>query len=183
MKKEPLSYHLSPVMCFQVFNFTYFGIKTAGLGKVVIQNWDHLDIKTISASPIGGLNCEVPLYLFAHSTKVTYLALLTLWSGLFHETCHSVTFYLTKQTHFLILTGNAFYQIMVMSDKTTSDIIRTYIFNLFHSVLKGLTCWLKAIENLSPKLPHYNVLVTLILIKFCQNQALSTPNWISNILV
>ena len=38
-------------------------MKNGSLGKVVIQNWDHLDIKTISAGPIGGLNCEVPLYL------------------------------------------------------------------------------------------------------------------------
>ena len=49
-------------MYFQVLNFTHFGMKNVGLGKVVIQNWEHLDIKTILASLIGGLNCEVPLY-------------------------------------------------------------------------------------------------------------------------
>ena len=98
-----------------------------------------------------------------------------------HETCHSITLYFKNA--FSDINRKCILPIMVMSDKTTSDIIRTYIFNLFHSVLKGLTCWLKAIENLSPKLPHYNVSVTLTLIKFCQNQALSTPNWISNILV
>ena len=51
------------MLCFQVLNFTYVGMKNVRLGKVVIQNWDHPDIKTISASPIGGLNCEVPLFI------------------------------------------------------------------------------------------------------------------------
>ena len=30
---------------------------------MVIQNWDRLDIKTISAGPTGCLDCDVPLYL------------------------------------------------------------------------------------------------------------------------
>ena len=38
-------------------------MKNVGLRQLVIQNWDHLDIKTISARPVGGLNCEVPLYV------------------------------------------------------------------------------------------------------------------------
>ena len=62
MIKEPLSYHPSPIMCFQELNYTHFGIKNVGLGKFVIQNLDHLDIKSNLAHPIGGLNCEVPLY-------------------------------------------------------------------------------------------------------------------------
>ena len=37
-------------------------MKNIGLGKVVIQNRDHLEIKTISVSPWGDLNSEVPLY-------------------------------------------------------------------------------------------------------------------------
>ena len=71
MIKEPLSYHLSPIMYFQVLNFTNFGMKNVDLGKVVIQKWDHLDIKTISAGPTGGLNCEVPLYI-----KYSYLCMI-----------------------------------------------------------------------------------------------------------
>ena len=43
-------------------NYACFGMKNVGLRKVEIQNWDHLNIKTISAGPTGGLNCEVPLY-------------------------------------------------------------------------------------------------------------------------
>ena len=58
-------------MCFQVLNCTHFGMKNVGLGKVVIQNQDHLDIKTISACPIGGLNCEVPLCIEANVTTNT----------------------------------------------------------------------------------------------------------------
>ena len=49
-------------MCFQVSSYTSLGMKNVGREKVVIQDWDHLDIKTISDCPIGGLNCEVPLY-------------------------------------------------------------------------------------------------------------------------
>ena len=49
-------------MCLQVLYYTNFSMKNVGLGKEVFQNWDHLDIKTNSAYPIGGLNCEIPLY-------------------------------------------------------------------------------------------------------------------------
>ena len=59
MIKEHLSCHLSPIIYFQVLNFTHFSMKNIGLGKAVIQNLDLLDIKTISAGPLGGLNCEV----------------------------------------------------------------------------------------------------------------------------
>ena len=52
--KEPLSYYPIPIICFQVLNFTHFCLKNVGLEKVVIQKWDHLDIKTISAGPTGG---------------------------------------------------------------------------------------------------------------------------------
>ena len=31
--------------------------------EVVIQNWDHLNIKTISASLIGDFNREIPQYV------------------------------------------------------------------------------------------------------------------------
>ena len=37
-------------------------MRNLGFTGVEIQNWDHLDIKTISDSSIGDLNCEVPLY-------------------------------------------------------------------------------------------------------------------------
>ena len=40
-----------------------FLYEKVGLGKLVIQNWDHLDSKTILASSIGCLNCDVPLYI------------------------------------------------------------------------------------------------------------------------
>ena len=37
-------------------------MKNVGCSEKAIQNWDHLGIKTISASPTGGLTCEVLLY-------------------------------------------------------------------------------------------------------------------------
>ena len=38
-----------------------FPLKNVGHGKVLIQNLDRMGIKATSASPTGGLNCEVPL--------------------------------------------------------------------------------------------------------------------------
>ena len=94
------------------------------------------------------------LYLFAYSTKVTYLALphFVIWLIPWNLSFCYIPFH--EANSFSDINRKCILPIMVMSDKTTSDIIRTYIFNLFHSVLKGLTCQLKAIENPSPKLPH-----------------------------
>ena len=47
---------------FSSIDYTQFGMKNVSLEKVVIQNGDHLDIKTISDCSKGGLNGKVPLH-------------------------------------------------------------------------------------------------------------------------
>ena len=70
MKKK---FHLTSLIQKYVYTnyFTLrynFGWKTSIFGKIVIQNWDHLHIKSFSAGPIVGFNCEVLLYITTWTT-------------------------------------------------------------------------------------------------------------------